>query len=368
MSIKFFCQKALLERISNPLQSRIESVISEGNFIKGPEVGELEQSLAALAGVEHCIGVSSGTDALLASLMAIGITPGDEVITPAFSYIAAAESIKLLGAKPVYVEVNERTYNLDPSTLPEVITDKTKAIIAVDMFGQVADYNAMEALLENTGITLIEDAAQSFGAQRERIKAGSFGKIATTSFFPTKPLGCFGDGGAIFTNDNELASLIRQITVHGQSKKYHHDHLGLNARLDTIQAAILLAKLPEFEFELQLRREAAEYYDTLVTTHLSELGIVKPYVDPSCISVHAQYTLQFTGRDELRRQLTARGIPTAVHYPLPIYSQWGGETSVRLHITEQLCNKVLSLPFYPGISQEDQLTVIQGIKEILTKG
>lgn len=365
MTIEFFSQQSLLKRIAEPLRQRMDDVITKGNFIQGAEVAELENALADIAGVKHCIGVSNGSDALLLALMAAGVTRGDEVITPAFSYIAAAESVRLLGATPVYVEVEERTYNLDASRLKHAVSEKTKAIVVIDMFGQVADYDAVEAVVGKSGIVVIEDAAQSFGATRAGKKAGAFGRIATTSFFPTKPLGCFGDGGALFTNDSGLAVQLRQIALHGQSEKYRHERLGINARLDTLQAAVLLAKLPEFEFELEQRREAAAYYDELVDAQLANKGVSSPYVEASCRSVYAQYTLCVEKRDELRRQLLARGIPTAVHYPVPIYSQWSGVPTERLPVTEKLCNRVLSLPFYPGIARENQRAVIRSIGKAL---
>ncbi len=245
--IDFIDLKAQQNRIKDKIDAGIQSVLTHGQYILGPEVAELEEKLAAYAGVKYCITCANGTDALQIAQMAFGIGPGDEVITPGFTYIATAETVALLGAKPVYVDVNPKTYNLDVEKLEAAITPRTKAIIPVSLYGQCADFDAINAIAAKYGIPVIEDAAQSFGATYKGRKSCNLSTVACTSFFPSKPLGCYGDGGAIFTNDEELAKVIRQIARHGQDRRYHHIRVGVNSRLDTIQAAILLPKLEIFD-------------------------------------------------------------------------------------------------------------------------
>ncbi|HCT6425674.1 TPA: DegT/DnrJ/EryC1/StrS family aminotransferase, partial [Citrobacter freundii] len=256
-------------RIKEKLDSAIKKVLEHGQYILGPEVAELENKLAEFTGAKHCISVANGTDALQIAQMAFGIGPGDEVITPGFTYIATAETVALLGAKPVYVDVCPKTYNLDPEKLEAAITPRTKAIIPVSLYGQCADYDAINAIADKYGIPVIEDAAQSFGASYKNKRSCNLTTVSCTSFFPSKPLGCYGDGGAIFTNDDELAKVIRQIARHGQDRRYHHIRIGVNSRLDTLQAAILLPKLEIFEDEMQLRNKVAKRYSEL----LNDAGI-----------------------------------------------------------------------------------------------
>jgi len=359
--LKFFDHTKQLDRIRHELNKRFSDVLEKGQFIQGSEVREVEHELANYLGIKHCISTSNGSDALLAALMAIGVAPGDEVITPAFSYIAAAESIKLLGATPVYIDVDRHTFNLDSSQLKVLINTKTKAIIAIDLFGQSADYDAIFKAVEGTDIIVIEDAAQSFGAQYRNRKAGTLADIATTSFFPTKPLGCFGDGGAIFTDNPQLAQALREITQHGQSEKYHHHRVGINGRLDTLQAAVLLEKLPFFDQDIGDRKEAANFYDELIFEYLSTWNIKKPLIEEHNQSVYAQYTISTEHRDKLQKILGSAGIPTAIHYPIPVYNQWHNKPVTRLPVTEELCSSVISLPFYPAIPRNDQLKVIKAI-------
>lgn len=366
MSTKYFDHLPQLKTIQSEIDSRFASIFQHGQFVQGPEVREVESALATYLGVKNCISTSNGTDAILVALMAADINPGDEVITPGFSYIAAAESIKLLGATPVYIDVSSKTYNIDTDFLAAAINNKTKAIVAVDLFGQSADYDKIFSVIGDNKITVIEDAAQSFGSVYKNRKAGTLADIATTSFFPTKPLGCFGDGGAIFTNNNKLAEIIREITSHGQKKKYQHVRVGINGRLDTLQAAVLLAKLPHFDDDIDHRRQAARRYDELVTHYLSPWEIGPPQMADHNQSVYAQYTLQVNKRDEIQHYLAQRGIPTAIHYPTPIYSQWGESNVSHLPVTEKLCLSVISLPFYPSIPEDQQVIVIKTMADALS--
>src|SRR5690554_2799261 len=263
--MQFIDLAAQQARIKQKIDANIQKVLAHGQYILGPEVTELEEKLAAFTGAKYCISVANGTDALQIAQMAFGIGPGDEVITPGFTYIATAETVALLGAKPVYVDVCPKTYNLDPAKLEAAITPKTKAIIPVSLYGQCADFDAINAIAEKYGIPVIEDAAQSFGASYKGKMSCNLSTVATTSFFPSKPLGCYGDGGAIFTNDDELALVMRQIARHGQDRRYHHIRVGVNSRLDTLQAAILLPKLEIFAEEITLRQQVAQRYSQLLS-------------------------------------------------------------------------------------------------------
>lgn len=343
--IDFIDLKAQQNRIKDKIDAGIQNVLTHGQYILGPEVIELEEKLASYVGAKHCITCANGTDALQIAQMAFGIGPGDEVITPGFTYIATAETVALLGAKPVYVDVNPRTYNLDVEKLEAAITPRTKAIIPVSLYGQCADFDAINSIAEKYGIPVIEDAAQSFGATYKGRKSCNLSTVACTSFFPSKPLGCYGDGGAIFTNDDELAKVIRQIARHGQDKRYHHVRVGVNSRLDTIQAAILLPKLEILDDEIQTRQNLAEIYSKL----LNEAGILTtPFIEDHNQSAWAQYTIQVSNRAEVQEKLKVQGIPTAVHYPIPLNKQPAvADTSVILPIGDLLAQRVLSLPMNP---------------------
>jgi UDP-2-acetamido-2-deoxy-ribo-hexuluronate aminotransferase len=305
------------ERLRPEIEAGIKRVLAHGKYILGPEVDELEERLAAYTGVAHCISCANGTDALQIALMALGVGPGDEVITPGFSYIATAEAAAVLGAVPVYVDIDPGSYNLDPKLLDAAITPRTRAIIPVSLYGQPADFDAINAIATRHGIPVIEDGAQSFGASTKGRKSCNLTTIATTSFFPSKPLGCYGDGGAIFTSDPELATVLRQIARHGQDRRYHHVRVGMNSRLDTIQAAILLAKLPVLDDEIAARQRVAGAY----TAALRPMGISTPEIAQHNISAWAQYTVRVQNRDAVQAALTEAGIPTAVHYPLPLNRQ-----------------------------------------------
>lgn len=355
--IEFIDLKAQQARIKNKIDAGIQRVLAHGQYILGPEVAELEERLAAFTGAKYCITCANGTDALQIAQMALGIGPGDEVITPGFTYIATAETVALLGAKPVYVDIDPRTYNLDPKLLEVAITPRTKAIIPVSLYGQCADFDAINTIAAKYGIPVIEDAAQSFGATYKGTRSCNLTTIACTSFFPSKPLGCYGDGGAIFTSDEELARTIRQIARHGQARRYHHIRVGVNSRLDTLQAAILLSKLDIFPEEIGLRDKVASIYTHL----LGDVGITStPYVDNNNISVWAQYTIRVEERDQVQYRLKTAGIPTAVHYPIPLNKQLAVlDESVDLPVGNKLATEVLSLPFHPYLDDRSIKLVVE---------
>ena len=343
--------------IREKIEAGIQTVLNHGQYILGPEVSELEEKLAAFTGVKHCITCANGTDALQIAQMAFGIGPGDEVITPGFTYIATAETVALLGAKPVYVDVCPKTYNLDPQKLEAAITPKTKAIIPVSLYGQCADMDAINAIANKYGIPVIEDAAQSFGASYKGKKSCNLTTVACTSFFPSKPLGCYGDGGAIFTNDEALATVIRQIARHGQDRRYHHIRVGVNSRLDTLQAAILLPKLEILDDEMQARQRVADTYNQLFT----EAGITTiPFIQAHNQSAWAQYTIQVDNRDEIQAKLKEQGIPTAVHYPIPLNKQPAvADTNAVLPVGDAVAQKVMSLPMHPYLTREEQEKIVR---------
>lgn len=361
--MEFIDLKSQYHRLKADIDAGIQRVLSHGQFILGPEVAELEEKLAAYTGAKYSISVANGTDALQIALMALGIGPGDEVITPGFTYIATAETVALLRAKPVYVDIDARTYNLDPSLLEAAITPRTKAIIPVSLYGQCADFDAINAIAARHGIPVIEDAAQSFGASYKGRKSCNLSTIACTSFFPSKPLGCYGDGGAIFTNDDELAKVMRQIARHGQDRRYHHVRVGVNSRLDTIQAAILLPKLAILDEEMSQRQEVAARYGRL----LNEVGIsTTPFVESHNISAWAQYTVRVQNREAVQQQLLESGVPTVVHYPIPLNKQPAvADANVELPIGNQIAAQVLSLPLSPRLSEALQDEVVAAIANAL---
>lgn len=360
--MEFIDLKAQQERIRPALQARMSKVMEHGRYILGPEVAELEERLATYVGVRHCIGVANGTDALQLALLALGIGPGDEVITPSFSYVAAAEMIEIVGARTIFVDVDPRTYNIDPATITAAITERTKAIIAVDLYGQCANFEQIASIAEGHGIAVIEDAAQSLGALRAEVRAGSFGAIATTSFFPSKPLGCYGDGGACFTNDENLALALRQLRAHGQGKRYHHLRVGTNSRLDTLQAAILLAKMDVFDDELAARERVAARYSKLIAEAVGP-SIVLPYIEPGNFSTYAQYTIAIDDRDGVASRLNAAGVPTAIHYPIPLARQpmFEGRSYPEFPVSDRSAERVLSLPMHPYLDNGTQDRVVAAL-------
>ena len=354
--IEFIDLKAQQARIKGPLDAAIQRVLAHGQYILGPEVTELEEKLAAYTGAKHCISVANGTDALQIAQMALGIGPGDEVITPGFTYIATAETVALLGAKPVYVDIDPLTYNLDPALLEAAITQRTKAIIPVSLYGQCADYDAINAIAARHGIPVIEDAAQSFGATYQGRRSCNLTHIAWTSFFPSKPLGCYGDGGAIFTNNDELAKVMRQIARHGQDRRYHHIRVGVNSRLDTLQAAVLLVKLGIFDEEMALRQQVAERYTQL----LNEAGIsTTPYIAPHNQSAWAQYTIQVPAREQVQHRLKGASVPTAVHYPIPLNKQPAvADATAQLPVGDAVAQRVMGLPMHPYLDEREIAAIV----------
>lgn len=331
----------------------------------GPEVEAFEEEIAEFVGVSHSISCSSGTDALLLCLMALDVGPGDEVIVPAFTFFATAEVVALLGATPVFVDILPDTYNIDPEKVKDAITYNTKAVIAVSLYGQCAELDELMNICGSKGIYLIEDAAQSLGAEHKGRKSCSIAHLSATSFFPAKPLGCYGDGGCIFTNSDTLAEKIRSLRNHGQVKRYVHKYIGINGRLDAMQAAILREKLKIYPEEIELRQVVAGRYDAL----LKEKGIEPPVVKDYNISVYAQYTIKVSNRDKVAQFLNENGIPTSIHYPIPVPYQeafsYLGYKSGSLPVSETASQQVLSLPFHPYLTVEDQIRVVEALSEAL---
>jgi len=328
----------------------------------GQQIRELENRLSEFTGSPHAISCSSGTDALLLALMAIGVKDGDEVITTPFTFIATAEVISLLGAKPVFADIDETTYNLDPGKIEEKITERTKAIVPVCLYGQVADMDEINAIAAKHGIFVIEDACQSFGAEYKGKKSCNLSKLSCTSFFPSKPLGCYGDGGAVFTSDAELAEKLKSIRVHGQTQRYYHKYIGINGRLDTIQAAILNVKMDHLEEELKKRMEIAEHYSKNL---VEKKDIVLPVIKKDRTSVYAQYSIRVKNRELLIKKLNEAGIPTAVHYPKPLHLQeaysYLGLKNGDFPVSEKVSSEILSIPMSPFLKREDQDYIIENI-------
>lgn len=357
--MEFIDLKEQYRRLKHDIDAGIQRVLDHGQYILGPEVAELEERLAAYTGARHCITVANGTDALQIAQMALGIGPGDEVITPGFTYIATAETVALLRAKPVYVDVDPRTCNLDASLLEAAITPRTKAIIPVSLYGQCADFDTINAIAQKHGIPVIEDAAQSFGASYKGRKSCNLSTIACASFFPSKPLGCYGDGGALFTNDDELARVMRQIARHGQDRRYHHIRVGVNSRLDTLQAAILLPKLAVLDAEIAQRQAVAQRYADLLSNFET---VTAPFVQNHNQSAWAQYTVQVQGRDARQALMQQRNIPTTVHYPLPLNQQPAvADANAKLPVGDHLATRVLSLPMSPSLGEHDQHSVVEAL-------
>lgn len=356
--MEFIDLKTQYRRIKDSVDARIQAVLDHGQYILGPEVAELEAELARRTGSRYCISCASGTDALLIALMALGISAGDEVVTSPFTFIATVEMIALLGAIPVFVDIDPRTYNLDPARLAAAITPRTRAVMPVSLYGQCADMDAIEAAAGD--LPVIEDAAQSFGATYKGRASCNLSAIGCTSFFPSKPLGCYGDGGACFTNDQLLATAMREIRNHGQPSRYHHARLGLNGRMDTIQAAVLLAKLEIFDTELVLRETVAKGY----AERLGKI-VPQPYIAEGNRSVYAQYTVEMADRERVAESLRAQGIPTAVHYPVPAHLQPAfarlGHRAGDFPASERAATRVLSLPMHPYMDTVDQKRICEAL-------
>ena len=347
-------------RIKSQLDTNIARVLDHGSYIMGPEVAVLEERLADYAGVKHAIGVANGTDALQIAMMALGVGVGDEVITTPFSFISTAETIVLLGAKPVFVDIDPKTYNLDPAQLQSAITEKTRAIMPVSLFGQCADYDTINVIAEKYGLPVIEDGAQSFGATYKGKKSCNLTTIGCTSFFPSKPLGCYGDAGACFTNDDELAKIMREIRVHGQDRRYHHPRIGVNGRIDTMQAAILLAKMDIFADEVEARKRIGARYSELLGD-----AVTTPFIGPENSSVYAQYTIRVQNRKQVQASLKKVGIPTAVYYPIPLNRQPALYCAERFEHSEYASEHVLSLPMHPYLNNTQLEKVAVSVKEVV---
>ena len=365
----FIDLKAQYATLKTDIDAAIHRVLDHGQYIMGPEVKQLETALAERVGARHCVTVSSGTEALLIALMALDLKPGDEVITTPFTFAATAEVIALLGAKPVFVDIEPDTCNLDPTLIEAAITPKTRAIMPVSLYGQVADMAEVNAIAARHQLPVIEDAAQSFGATYRGGHSGHLSTVGCTSFFPSKPLGCYGDGGALFTDDDTLAQAAREIRVHGQSARYTHTRVGLGGRMDTIQCAVVLAKLPRFDWELQRRRElGARYHQLLAPLAERHPGFGLLTVRPDRDSVWGQYTVFVPARAKVQAALQAAGIPTAVHYPKPLHHQ----AAYAAFCCPDCCPnsvaaaaRVMSLPMSPDLSEADQDRVVAALADAL---
>lgn len=354
-----FCDLAAQQqRLRHEIEAGIAKVLAHGRYILGPEVSELEERLVEYTGAAHCITCANGTDALQIVLMALGVGPGDEVITPSFSYIAAAETAQLLGATVVYVDIDLATFNMDHSELEAAITDRTKAIIPVSLYGQCADVDPINEIAGRHGIAVVDDAAQSFGGTYKGRKSCNLTTASCTSFFPTKPLGCYGDGGAVFTSDPDLASAIRQIARHGQESRYHHVRLGVNSRLDTIQAAVLLAKLTILDAEIGERELVAGRYSAAFGGAAS---VVVPHIAADRQSAWAQYTIRVVNRSEVQEALTRVGAPSMVHYPVPLSLQPAVSAIADVPRSERAAEEVLSLPISATLEQDHQNAIISAV-------
>ena len=360
--MQFTDLKAQYAALKPSIDARIQRVLDHGQYILGPEVAELEAALAAFTGSRHCITVASGTEALLIALMAIDLKPGDEVITTPFTFAATAEMIVLAGGRPVFVDIEADTCNIDVGLIEAKITPRTKALMPVGLYGQMADMDELNAIAAKHGLPVIEDAAQSFGAlyrgRRSCASGGTSPTFGATSFFPSKPLGCYGDGGALFTDDDALAQAAREIRVHGQSARYHHTRIGVGGRLDTIQAAVLLGKLERFEWELQRRAEIGARYQQLLT------GVEQVVIRPDRDSVFAQFTVMVDDRAAVQDSLKTAGVPTAVHYPKPLHHQ----PAYAAHCCPGCCpvaarqsGRVLSLPMSADLTEADQDRVVHAL-------
>ncbi len=356
--------------LRDKINNRIKKVLDDGNFIQGPEVKELEEALKKFTDSKFCITTASGTDSLLIALLAIGLKPGDEVITTPFSFISTSETIALLGGIPKYIDIDPKTFNINPKKIEERINKRTKAILPVSLYGQTANFSEINKIANKYKLPVIEDGAQSFGAEHFGKRSCNLSTIGTTSFFPSKPLGCYGDGGACFTNNEELAEKMRVISLHGQTERYFHEKIGINGRLDTIQAAILIEKLEIFHKEILLRNQIAARY----TKGLNDIGIkTTPYIAKENLSVYAQYTILVENRNSFQLKLKDKNIPTSIHYPRLLYRQPAlseiskdelKHSNKLFACSEEICKKVISLPMFPYLTIEDQNRIIDAIGDL----
>ncbi|MBX3423870.1 MAG: DegT/DnrJ/EryC1/StrS family aminotransferase [Pirellulaceae bacterium] len=364
--MQFIDLQTQYQRYQTEIDARMKAVLEHGKFIMGPEIADMEQSLAKYVGVPHCISVSSGTHSLEIALRALDIGPGDEVITVPFTWISSAEVIMLVGAKPVFVDIEPNYFNIDVARLEQAITARTKAIIPVSLFGQMPDYQAINAIAQRHGIVVIEDGAQSFGASQHGRKSCGVTKISSTSFFPAKPLGCFGDGGALFTDDAALADKMRAIRTHGGLQRHNHPYVGTNGRMDTLQAAVILAKLPHFDWEVAQREQIGARYTQLLR---NACGV--PEVMPGNTHVYAQYTIRTSNRDAVGNQLKEAGIPTAVYYPKcmheqPVFAPLGYKLG-DFPVSEKASREVISLPMHPFLTAEQQDRIVAEVTQAVSK-
>lgn len=362
MKINFIDLQAQYRAYKDEIDTQVLEVMSSAQFIGGEKLNTLEKNLSLYTGAKHSIGCSSGTDALLLALMALDIGAGDEVITSPFTFIATAEVIALLGAKAVFVDIDETSYNIDVTKIEDAITERTKAIIPVSLYGQCADMDAINEIASKHKLTVIEDACQSFGATYKGKKSCNLSTLACTSFFPSKPLGAYGDGGAIFTSDDNLASKIRMLLNHGQNERYKHKYIGINGRLDAIQAAVLNVKLKHFDKEEKLREEIGSRYSDL----LKDAAVITPKIAQNSTSVYAQYSIRVKDREAMVAKLSSKGVPTAVHYPLPLHLQeafkYLGYHEGDFPISEAVSKEIMSLPMSAFLSKEEQDFVVEAIK------
>lgn len=356
------------QSLKDEIEKSIKEVLSKTNYILGPNVIAFEQELSKYLSSKNVISCANGTDAIVLALKALNIGSGDEVITVSHSYFATSEAIAIVGAEPVFVDILEDDFNIDPSKIEKAITKKTKCIIPVHLYGQPCEIEEVVKIAHKHGLYVIEDCAQAIGAKYNGKTVGTFGNIATTSFYPTKNLGCFGDGGAIFTNDSTLAEKIKLLRMHGSPKRYVHDMVGFNSRLDEIQAAILRIKLKYLDKWNEAREKAADYYTSFL---LNIDEIITPKIKPNCTHIFHQYTIRIKDRDKLQEELKKKKIDTLIYYPIPIHMQKAfshlKDKNYNLSVTERIRNEILSLPMYPELNKEQQDYVCEGIKEILLR-
>jgi UDP-2-acetamido-2-deoxy-ribo-hexuluronate aminotransferase len=352
MNIDFANLQLQYQKYKIDIDANIQAVLNKSNYIMGEEVHDLERELEKFTGAKHAITCSSGTDALLLAMMALDIQPGDEIITTPFTFIATAETIALMKAKPIFVDIEPDTFNINANLIEAAITDKTKAIMPVSLYGQPADMHVIQAIADKHNLKVIIDGAQSFGSTYNGKTDSNLGDISTTSFFPSKPLGCYGDGGAVFTNNDKYAEKIKMMRIHGQNKRYYHKYIGMAGRLDTIQAAVLLAKLPYYKKELEARQQAAQDYTAILADSLQT-----PSVKSNRLSVWTQYTIRVNNRSNIQAKLEDGGIPTAVHYPVSLHLQecfqYLNYKQGDFPISEQASKEVVSLPMNSFLSNKE---------------
>ncbi len=366
-TVPFLDLKPQYRALEKQINARIQTVLNHGQFILGPEVEECELAMTSYIGAKYCLTAASGTDALIMALMALGVGPGDQVITTPFSFFATAEVISLVGAEPVFVDIEAKTFNIDPNLIEKAITAKTKAIMPVSLYGQPADFDEINVIGLRHGIPVIEDAAQSFGAQYQGKKSCHLSLVGATSFFPAKPLGCYGDGGAVFTDDEALHKKMTQIRVHGQEGRYHHVTMGINGRLDTLQCAVLLEKLKRYDWELERRQAIASAYGEALI--FLKDRVQPPFVKPDRGSVWAQYTVMVANREKFGAALKEKGIPTSVHYPSPLHHQpvyRHLRERYNLPVAEKCAQQVISLPIFPDMTNEQVERVIAAVREVVS--